>query len=127
MKKLLPLVLLGAPLFGGCLALAAAGVGVVLSQEFSDHAHIAYLEEHATQVWASAKTSMAHMSTQEEIEIDEELMAASARIDGAVVTVHVEAWDVGETRLSIGAKKYGLYNSDVAERVLVRIRKDLGR
>ena len=58
-------------------------------------------------------------------ELDDDLKAAKATVDGAQVTVHVETFNVGETQLSVAAKKMGLYNGGVAEDVLQRLRRDM--
>jgi len=97
---------------------------VMLSQEFTQNARVAYIQEEADMVWLNVKSSLSHMSL-DPINVDNDLRAAQAWVDGAQVTVHVETYEVGETQLSVAAKKLGLYNGQVADDVLLRLRRDM--
>jgi len=124
MRKTLLASLLALPLVSACEVLLVSGAAVVLSQEFIDNARVAYLQEESEMVWLNVRSSLSHMSL-EPIHVDNDLRAAKANIDGAQVTVHVETFDVGESQLSVAAKKLGLYNGQVAEDVLSRLRNDI--
>ena len=117
-------VLGGVTLLSGCLAVAAGAVGIVVSQEFIDNAHVSYFKQDSAQVWATVKSTLSHMST-EPVDTDEDLKAAKARIDNAIVMVQVETYDVGETRVRVAAKKLMVYSGEIAEEVLRKIRRNL--
>ncbi len=108
----------------GCIVAAAAVTGVAVSQEFVDNANSAYLEADAPEVWIATKAVLTRLSLKP-IETDEALTAAGANINGARVTVRVETFDHGQTKLAVGAKKYGFYQSDLADDILNRIRREL--
>lgn len=127
MKTLLSLAAFAAALAsGGCVTAAAAGIGVVLTQDFVERANSVYLEEDADVVWQASKDTLANLS-RDPIETDDELRAASAVWGGATVALHVEALDLADTKLSVGASKFGLYDNDVAQDVIRRIRRRLER
>ena len=114
------------PFLGGCLLAAASATAVVASQEFVDHATVAYMNEDHRIVWDQTKETLTHLSL-DPIEVDEAVRAARANIDGANVVVHVEIHDASASKLSIGARKWGFYDSDTANDVLERIKTDLDR
>ena len=111
-------------LTSGCAALVVASTAVVLTEEFQNNAITVTLEEDAEMVWASAKSSLAHMTTAM-IRTDEELKHAVTKIDGAQVSVEVQNWDTGETRLRVMAKEYVIYDHDLANLVCDRIANEL--
>jgi hypothetical protein len=112
------------PFLTACEVLFVSTAAIMLSQEFTQNARVAFIPEESDMVWLSVKSSMSHMSL-EPIHVDNDLRAAQASIDGAQITVHVETYEVGETQLSVAAKKLGLYNGKVADDVLMRLRRDM--
>jgi ferredoxin len=52
---------------------------------------------------------------------------AVADVDGAKVTVTVEAYDLDRTTVRVAAKKYGVNNGEIAKMVLERILTDLDK
>ena len=122
--KLLPL-LLALPV-SACLVAAASLTAVVASQEFIDHATVAYLEIDHETVWMQTKDTLGRLSL-DPIEVEEAAQAARCNIDGARVTVHVEISGVDEAKLAVGAKKWGFESSEVANDVINRIKSDLER
>ena len=125
LRRLAP-VLAILPLVSGCLVAAVGVTAAVASQEFIDSASVAFLKEDHGVVWEQTKTTLARLSL-DPIEIEEEVQAARCNIDGAMVTVHVEIFDVHQTKLAVGARKWAMYNSDAADEVLMTIKKDLDR
>ena len=108
----------------GCAAAAIVGTSVIITEEFQDNALTATIEEDVDVVWASAKSSLANMTTAL-IHWDDDHRAARTRIDNAVVVVEVRNWDVDETQLRVAAKKVLVYNHELAQIVQRRIVKDL--
>ncbi|MCP3919921.1 MAG: hypothetical protein GY711_30695 [bacterium] len=108
----------------GCIVTAAAVTGVAVSQEFIDNANSAYLEAETAEVWIASKSVLTRLAL-DPIETDEKITAAGANVNGARVTVRVEPFDDGQTKLSVGAKKYGFYQADLADDILNRIRREL--
>ena len=119
-------ILAAAPLTwtGGCAAVAFTGAGLIVSEEFSNNAMTATVEEDADVVWTSVKASLANM-TDALIHWDDDHRAAQTRIDNAVVTVEVRNWDVGEAQLRVAAKKVLVYNAELAEMIQRRLVRDL--
>ncbi|GEM_PF-2186016 len=111
-------------LLSSCAALVVTSTAVVMSEEFQDNAITVTMEEDVDVVWASTKSSLAHM-TDAMIHTDEDLKSAVTKIDGAEVSVEVQNWNTGETRVRVMAKKYVLYNNELANRVCDRIAKEL--
>jgi hypothetical protein len=111
-------------LASGCAAIVVASTAVVLTEEFQDNATTVTMEQDAELVWARAKSSLAHMS-QDMIHTDDALKTATTEIEGAQVSVAVQNWNTGETRVRVMAKKYFVYDRDLANRVCDLIAKEL--
>jgi hypothetical protein len=111
-------------LTSGCAAVLVASTAVVLTEEFQDNAIKMTVEQDAEMVWASAKSSLAHM-TESLIHTDEDLKHAVTNIEGAEVSVAVQNWNTGETRVRVMAKKFLVYRNELANRVCDVIAKDL--
>ena len=118
----LPLLLLGI----GCQVVAVAAASVVVTEEFQKNALVATVPENTDLVWKSAKATLAHMTT-DLVHTDEDVRAATTRIDDAIVTIHVSTFDVNNTTIKIAAKKDLLYSQEIAEMVQRRVIKDLER
>lgn len=117
--------LLGAAILGGgCQLLAVGAASVVLTQEFTEHAHAHLITMDAGLVWAHAKATLGEMSSGP-VNADNKARAATATVDGAKVTLRVQQFDAGRTRISVTARKWGLYDDAEAERVLGRIKRGL--
>lgn len=112
----------------GCAAAAVVGVGlgaVVVSQELTDsNVYVTHLSMNVGDVWPTAKIFLADQSL-ELIETDEQARIAKARIDGANVTVAVEAYDVDKTLMRVSAKRYGVNDGDMARIITERITRRL--
>lgn len=117
---------LGGLSLGGCVTAAAAGVGVVFSQDFVEGANSVYLEEDADVVWQATKDALDMMS-RDPVKKDEQTRAATAIWGGSSVAVHVQALDINDTKLVVGASKFGMYDDEVAQNVIQRIRRRLER
>jgi hypothetical protein len=75
-------------------------------------------------VWAHAKAKLGELSSGP-VDADNDARAASASVNGAKVTLRVQQFDEGRTRISITARKWGLYDNAEAERVLEKIKRGL--
>ncbi|MEE8467420.1 MAG: hypothetical protein V3T22_03135, partial [Planctomycetota bacterium] len=122
----LPLLACGAALLSGCVVAAVGLTVAVVSHEFTNNAQLAFMREDHRVVWEQVKLTLDDLAP-EPVEIDDELQAARCTIDSAAVTVYVEIFDVGETKLSVTARKWGVYDSDSASSIITRIKRDLGR
>ena len=122
----MPLLACGAALLSGCVVAAVGLTTAVISHEFTNNAQLAFMREDHRVVWEQVKLTLDDLAP-EPVEIDDELQAARCTINSAAVTVYVEIFDVGETKLSVTAHKYGFYNSDSASSIITRIKRDLGR
>ena len=125
MRNLILLSLLALPL-SGCLLAGAVG-GVVLSNEMMDNrAYVSHINKDAKVVWATVKDFLAAESP-ELITFDDQTRVASAKLDGANVTVTVEAWDVDQSRMTVSAKKYlsTVNDGEMAQIVAERLHRRL--
>jgi len=111
-----------------CVAAAVVGVGlgaVVISQEVTDsNVYVTHLSMNVNEVWPTAKIFLADQSL-ELIETDEQAHIAKARIDGANVTVGVEAYDIDKTLMRVSAKRYGVNDGDMARIITERLTRRL--
>lgn len=114
------------PLLGGCVA-AAIGAGAVwTTNEFTENATLAFLEEEPEVVWRVARESVQRRSL-DPIEVREGELALRANVDGATVTVQVRRYDATQTRLAVSAKKWGFYDADEANTIITLIKRNLDR
>jgi hypothetical protein len=51
--------------------------------------------------------------------------SATAMIDGGEITVYVEQFDLGQTRILVEAKKYMVHSQELSVLTLERIEQDL--
>lgn len=122
--RLAALAAVGGLALHGCAPVAVVGAAIVVNQEFADNAQVAIVEDDVAFVWASVKSTMTHMTT-DLLQVDEDVLAVRTYVDNAQVTVQVERYDVGETRIRTAAKKLLVYNDEVARKVQERIIADL--
>ncbi len=110
-----------AALTSGCAAaVLGVGAGVVISSEVAEGSHIAHLNQDPARVWVVSKSGLSHMASGP-IHVDEDLRRLSGTVDGNIVTVNVEVYDVDRALLRVSAKRYGVAQSEVAEMVLNRL------
>lgn len=116
---LLPLAL------SGCAVLVPVGAGVLISQQaLEDSVYILQVKTDSKQTWTSVKTTLSHLSLKP-IETDDAAHKAIADIDGAKVTVGVDAYDLDQSTIKVAATKYGMANGATASMVKDRILSDL--
>lgn len=125
-RALLAAAVLALAALSSCVVAAVGVTAVVVSQEFLDNAQVAFMEEDYEVVWEQTKRTLQRMAS-DPVEIDEELQAATVDIEGSHVTAHVEIYDVGETKLSVSAKKWSFYDAARANQVITQIKRDLDR
>ena len=114
-----------APLLSGCVALAAGAAGAMIATDvLENQTYVAQFNMDADELWHSAKATVSHSST-DPIEVDRDLRTVRAKIDGAVVVVSVETFDLNQSLLRVEAKKYGMVNGEIANMVLQSIVDDL--
>lgn len=127
MRKSILTLLFLAPLFHGCVAAGVGLVagGVLLSQDVIDSTtYTARLDVDVNRTWATAKTTLSHMSTKP-IDTDEQLRSAKADVDGGTVTVSVETYDLNRSTIKVSGKKYGVANGELAKSVYDKILTEL--
>jgi len=110
----------------GCVTATVGLTAAVASQDFIEHSAVAYVKHPSEQVWEQAKATLGRLSL-DPLELDEELRAARCNIDGARVTVHVETSGVNESKIAVGARKWGFTNEGAANDVLERIKDEVAR
>ncbi|MEL6714595.1 MAG: hypothetical protein AAFP86_12515 [Planctomycetota bacterium] len=115
----------GAGALSACAPAVVAGTAVLVNDEFADNAQSAIVSDDANTVFRSACSTLSHM-TEDLIDVDEELRTIKTYVDGALVVVHVETYDAGETRLRVAARRYLIYSDQVASNVRDGILRDLG-
>jgi len=126
MRNLILASLLAMPLFSGCAAaVIGVGAGIVASQELLDNdTYVSHLNQDVKHVWPVVKTYLSDASP-DLIEVDEALRVAQARIDGSLVTVSVEAYDIDRCIMKVGARRYGVNDGEMAGLVVERLHKRL--
>ena len=117
----LPVLLTGS----SCAPVAVVGTTIVLNEEFTEKSRSKIVADDVELVWASAKSSMSHM-TDDLLDVDGDLKAIRTFVDGAEVTVRVQTFDVGQTMISVYARRYLVFSDEVAGNVLHSIVRDLG-
>ena len=116
--------LLGAAALSSCAPVAVIGTAIIINDEFVDNAQTSIVAYPAEHVWAYAKDTMSRM-TSDLIEVDEDLRTIQTYVDSALVTVQVETYDSTQSRLRVAAKRYLVYNDEIANTVLGSIERDL--
>lgn len=127
-SHILALTLLAtAPLFQGCIVAAAAGAGVVAGNVLmEDNTYISHLNTDSGRTWAQTKSTLSRKSSKP-IDVDESRRRATADMEGTLVTVTVETYDLNVSVLKVSAKKFGFPDNDIAKVVLDRITEDLNK
>ena len=124
--------LLGAALLlalPGCAALAGAGIGYVISREvLPDKVQQAHLQDDADRVWRYSKQSLEILhDPATELRFDEKKRRAEAEVNGAKVTLDVEAIDTMHSKVSVRAEKPLAADAATAEEILDTIVVELTR
>ncbi len=110
----------------GCAGVVAGGVAaVVVSQEMIDNnTYVSHVNQDVTQVWPTAKVFLAEQS-QKLIETDDQARLATAEVDGAKVSISVEAYDLDKSVVRVAAKRYGVNDGDLARIINERFTRRL--
>ena len=117
----LPVLLTGT----ACAPVALGSVAIVVNEEFTEKSHSKVVAGDVELVWASSKSSMSHM-TDDLLDVDEELKTIRTFVDGAEVMLKITNFDVGQTQISVYARRYLVFSDEVAGNVLHSIVRDLG-
>ena len=132
MKRTLSLLAL-APLFTSCLVAAAGAAGaagfVVSQQVLPNNIHLAQVALDVDEVWPSVKETVTfYQEPGTEPSVQDFPRSVKARVNGAKVTVEVEAIDIDRTTIRVTADKYlGKDNataSEVLNGILTRLEKE---
>lgn len=129
MNRLL-LLLAPLPLLSGCFLVAAGAAGTagyVVSQQVSNHVHIAQVAFDVDEVWPSVKETMGFLQDPgSEASVQDFPRVVNGRVDGAKVRVEVEALDLGMTTIRVTAEKFMAKDNATAADVLNRLLARLG-
>jgi len=125
-NKLSLALLLALPAALGSCAVVAGGVAaVVVSQELVDNnTYVSHVKRDASLVWPEVKVFLADQST-ELIEPNDAERVATAKVDGAKITVSVETYDLDESVVRVAATRYGINDGDLARIVNERLMRRL--
>jgi hypothetical protein len=124
----LPLLLsLGALPLSGCLLVAGAGVGYVVSQQvLPNDIHVAEVADDGDTVWKSVRQSMLILvDPGHELEILDVPRSIKCKVDGASVTVEVEVFDLDRTNIRVHAEKYLSADNETTNEVMDTILRRL--
>jgi hypothetical protein len=111
---------LAAP-FVGCAAVAAGGVGIFVSQEFVDNAHVVHYDRAADDIWALVREAVVRIADEGTPVLDDAARTAELQVQGGRAAVRVEATAPERSRMLVGARKFGVNNASLAHFVMVRI------
>lgn len=117
-------LLVSAAVAPSCHIAAAVGLGVAISQEFSENAHSLRMSANYEQTWEATRQTLQTLSL-DPIKIDGEKGLLEAHVQGTRITCQVSAHDSSETVLAVTAKSFGRYENDTAQDFLFRVRKRL--
>lgn len=110
MKRPIPLLALLAltPLVSSCFLFAAAGAGYIVStQVLPNNVHVAQVALDVDHVWPSVKETLSFFQDPgSEASVQDFPRTIHAKVDGAKVTVEVEAIDIDRTTIRVTAEKY---------------------
>lgn len=110
-----------------CVAVAAGGVGLVISQEFVDNAHVVHYDLPAAEVWGHARALAPELADDGTPVLDDAKMTAELTVEGGRAGVKVEATGPRACRMLVGARKFGVNNASLAHFVMVRIDSAIDR
>lgn len=106
-----------------CAVVAGGVAAVVVTQEMLDNnTYVSHVNQDVQQVWPTVKVFMAEQSL-ELIEADDAARTARAKIDGAKVTISVEAYDVDKSVVRVAASRYGVNDGDLAGVITERLNR----
>lgn len=122
LSKSLLLFPLAAACAASCVAVAAgAAAGYVITQEvLPNDVHTATIADDVDVVWAAAKETLTALSTETPV-VTEFPRIATGVVDGADVTVEVQAFDLDQTIVKVRAESFLTSRSFTAEKVLDRV------
>ena len=126
--RVLPLLLsLGALPLSGCLLVAGAGVGYVVSQQvLPNDVHVSEIADDVDTVWKSVRQSMQILvDPGHELDINNMPRSIVCRVDGSAVSVAVEAYDIDRTTVRVQAQKYLASDNKTAAEVMDTILRHL--
>ena len=104
-----------------CVAVVAgAGVGYVISQEvLPNEVHTAEVRDDAGHVWALSRETLEILADPgTNVELADSGRSAKAKVNGATVTLDVEAYDLDRTLIRVQAEKYLSSDGRTAEEVI---------
>ncbi len=104
-----------------CILASAAGLAVVTTQEFVDHATTIIMEHPTQRVWEST-VDVFHDQTSGRVTLDEANRTVQINSRGTEFTAMVETLDVKRCKLIVGARRYAVYQRELAEKLAVRIK-----
>lgn len=125
LRTLTPLTLLLGLLLltPGCILIAGAGAGYVISREISPaDVYTAELKADVDHVWEATRETLEILADlHAEPEFTASPRTGKAKIDGSLVFVEVEAYDIDHTILRVKAEKVMVSDGRVAEMVQRKI------
>jgi len=125
-----------APLLGlllaaqGCAGLVAgAGVGFLVSQQvLPNNVHVAQVRTDAAQAWPVVHETLSFfVDPGTEMELQDYPRVARAKIEGAKVTVEVEAYDEQVSLIRVYAERMFTADSELAARIMTKILERLAK
>jgi hypothetical protein len=109
-----------ASLLSGCVFVAGAGIGYVVSQEvLPDNSHEARVTDDVDRVWTVTQETMEILhDVGAELEATHTPRSLETEVDGADVRVEVEAIDLDLTLIRVSARKFMATSHATAEDVM---------
>lgn len=111
----------------GCVAVAAGGVGLFVSQEFVDNAHVVHYDLDADVVWGVVRRGAIQLAQDGAPVLDDAARTAELQVEGGRAAVRVESNGPRRCRMLIGARKFGVTNASLAHFVMVKLDADVPR
>jgi len=129
MRLLAPLLTLLLALEGCAGLVAGAGVGFLISQQvLPNNVHVAQVRTDAAQAWPVVHETLSFfVDPGTEMELQDYPRVARAKVEGAKVTIEVEAYDEEITLIRVHAERMFTADSELASRIMTKILERLAK
>ncbi len=109
---------------GGCGTVAANSPEFMSIEEFQRGAETIRYDHDADFVWLRAKETVVHLSSRQP-DFNDETMRAFATVEEGSIQIGVIRLSDNTCRLAVRAREYGIFSSELAQRVLNRIHEEI--
>lgn len=117
-------VLLVSALWTACGTVAPNDPEVMSIEEFQRGAETVRYDQDAAYVWLRTKETLVHLSSRQP-DFNDDTMRAFATVEDGSIQIGIIPLDENSCRMAVRAREYGLFSSELAQRVLKRISEEI--